>query len=372
MKNHEQAMSIRESTRLAELEKIIGGDQSATEVVGLALDSAGKGKAGGKITRLNLAMIVLDAGTQIRALLDDDTVAEYAAAMKEGAQFPPAMVFHDGSQYLLADGFHRVAAAVRNGFKDFAFEVRTGSKSETLKYALSANAQHGLKRTNADKRRSVELALMEWPHLADAELARICAVGNKFVGDIRREMEDNLVLNKVEVRIGHDGRERRLPPPPMVRRGTDATDATDATDGKNGSSDGTPEARLFPPPPAPIVDETGWPIPTHLIPLWQRGQEAQDLLTILSRVKGALRTAQENKDKLFAEVSFSFALAHLDQAWGVIKTAKPFAVCPTCQGQLPDNCTLCCGRGLISEHRWNACVTREDKEFRIRANAARN
>ena len=369
MKNHEQATSIRESTRLAELEKIIGGDQSVTEAVGWALESAVKGQAGGKITRLNLAMIVLDAGTQIRALLDDDTVAEYAAAMKEGAPFPPAIVFRDGSQYLLADGFHRVAAAVRNGFKDFAFEVRIGSKSETLKYALSANAQHGLKRTNADKRRSVELALMEWSHWADAELARICAVGNKFVGDMRREMEDNLVLNKVDVRIGHDGRERRLPPPPMVRRGTEATDAND---GKNGLSGGTPEARLSPPPPVPVVDATGWPIPTHLIPLWLRSGEVQEMLTTMSRVKGALRTAQENNDKLFAEVNFSSALSQLDQAWTDIKTAKAFAVCPTCQGQLPDKCTLCKGRGLISEHRWNTCVTREDKEFRIRANAARN
>lgn len=368
MKNHEP-VSIRESARLAELEKIIDGDQSPTAAVGLALASAGKGNAGGQITRLKLALIVLDAGTQIRAQLDDDTVEEYAAAMKAGAEFPPAIVFHDGSQYLLADGFHRVAAAVRNEFQDFAFEVRAGSKAETLKYALSANAQHGLKRTNADKRRSVELALSEWPHFADAELARICAVGNKFVGDMRREMEDNLVLNKVEVRIGHDGRERRLPPPPMVRRGPDAPEATD---GKNGSSGGTPEARLFPPPPAPMVDETGWPIPTHLIPLWLRRDEVQEMLTTLSRVKGALRTAQETKDKLFAEVLFSSALSQLDQAWTDVKTAKPFAVCPTCQGQLPDQCTLCRGRGLISEHRWKACVTREDKEFRIRANAARN
>ena len=80
-----------------------------------------------------------------------------------------------------------------------------------------------------------------------------------------------------------------------------------------------------------------------------------------------LRTAQENKDKLFAEVNFSSALSQLDQAWTDIKTAKPFAVCPTCQGQLPDKCTLCNGRGLISEHRWNTCVTREDKEFRVKA-----
>ena len=121
------------------------------------------------------------------------------------------------------------------------------------------------------------------------------------------------------------------------------------------------------PPPAAVVDATEWPVPTHLIPLWRRSNEVQEMLTELSRVKGALRTAQENKDKLFTEVNFSSALSHLDQAWNDVKTAKPFAVCPACQGQLPDQCTLCRGRGLISEHRWKACVTREDKEFRLRA-----
>jgi len=115
------------------------------------------------------------------------------------------------------------------------------------------------------------------------------------------------------------------------------------------------------------LDGTGHPIPTQLIPLWQRTGEVQEMLTVLSRVKGALRTAQENKDKLFNEVNFSSALSQLDQAWYDIKTAKPFAVCPVCQGQLPDKCTLCRGRGLISEHRWNTCVPREDKEFRFKA-----
>ena len=142
---------------------------------------------------------------------------------------------------------------------------------------------------------------------------------------------------------------RHLPPPPV--RAARATEAKPVP----------------PPPPSQIVDGTGWPIPTQLIPLWQRTDEVQEMLTTLSRVKGALRSAQENKDKLFAEVNYSSALSQLDQAWTDIKTAKPFAVCPTCQGQLPDKCTLCRGRGLISEHRWNTCVTREDKEFRARA-----
>jgi len=127
---------------------------------------------------------------------------------------------------------------------------------------------------------------------------------------------------------------------------------------------------ITPPPPSQVLDATGWPIPTQLIPLWKRTVEVQALLTILSRVKGALRSAQESKDLLFAEVSFSSALSQLDQAWYDIKTAKPFAVCPSCQGQVADKCLLCRGRGLISEHRWKTCVPREDKELRSKVRAA--
>jgi hypothetical protein len=130
---------------------------------------------------------------------------------------------------------------------------------------------------------------------------------------------------------------------------------------------GTASPTLPPPPPSQVLDGTDWPIPTQLIPLWHRADEVQEMLTTLSRVKGALRTAQETKDKLFTEVNFSSALSQLDQAWTDIKTAKPFAVCPTCQGQIPEKCALCKGRGLISEFKWNTCVTREDKEFRFRA-----
>jgi hypothetical protein len=125
--------------------------------------------------------------------------------------------------------------------------------------------------------------------------------------------------------------------------------------------------RRLPPPPGQVVDATGWPIPTQLIPLWQRAGQVQKLLTAISRVKGVLRTAQEDRDLLFAEVSFSSALSHLDQLRTDVKSAKPFAVCPGCQGQVPDKCTLCRGRGLISEFRWDTCVPREDKEFRERS-----
>ena len=187
-------------------------------------------------------------------------------------------------------------------------------------------------------RQAVELAKVEPEHRA---------------GVIQAVVDDGKALTANEIK-------RHLPPPPMVRRGTNGTSGTDGTPGKMPAT--TP-----PPPPSQVLDATGWPIPTQLIPLWQRAGEVQEMLTVLSRVKGTLRAAQENRDKLFAEVNFSSALSQLEQAWTDIKTARPFAVCPACQGQVPDHCTLCCGRGLISEFRWNTCVPREDKEFRAKA-----
>jgi hypothetical protein len=301
---------------------------------------------------------VTDAGTQVRAGLNEATVADYAEALADGANFPPVIVFHDGNRYIAADGFHRIHAAVRNGATQIECDVRKGSKSDALKFALGCNAHHGLRRTNADKRHAVELAVREFPAASLPVIAKMCLVSEELVKGVSKQLTENGGLKKPETVIGLDGRERKLPPPPMQRRVS-----TDA----NGSEPKPAVKPQLPPPPSQILDGTGWPIPTQLIPLWQRADEVQEMLTTLSRVKGALRTAQENNDKLFAEVNYSSALSQLDQAWTDIKTAKPFAVCPTCQGQLPDKCTLCRGRGLISEHRWNTCVTREDKEFRNRA-----
>src|SRR5574343_1170380 len=118
------------------------------------------------IINLKLISIVTDAGTQIRSCIDERTVAEYSEAFLDGAKFPPVVVFHDGSRYILADGFHRIMAAQRAELLDIAAEVRKGTKSDALRFGLAANAAHGLRRTNADKLRSVSLAVQEWPKLS--------------------------------------------------------------------------------------------------------------------------------------------------------------------------------------------------------------
>ncbi len=74
------------------------------------------------------------------------------------------------------------------GLAEVAADLREGSRKDALLYAASANASHGLRRTNADKRRAVLLVLGACSKWSDRRIAEVCGVGNKFVGDVRRQV----------------------------------------------------------------------------------------------------------------------------------------------------------------------------------------
>ena len=141
----------------------------------------------GTAANLPLAKIRTDGGTQARQGLDMATVGEYAVEMQNGAKFPALTIFYDGEAYWLADGFHRLAAAKIAGLAGIACDVRQGRQREAMLFACGANATHGLKRRDDDKRRAV-MALLndsEWRQWSDREIARRCAVSAPFVGSLR-------------------------------------------------------------------------------------------------------------------------------------------------------------------------------------------
>lgn len=144
-------------------------------------------------TLINLKKIRLDGGTQPRAELDIDLIREYAAAMLNGDEFPPVTVFYDGTDYWLADGFHRVNAAHLANMTAIKAEVRQGTQRDAVLYSVGVNAEHGKRRTNADKRRAVMtlLADAEWAAWSDNEIAAKCKVSQPFVSKIRRELSYN-------------------------------------------------------------------------------------------------------------------------------------------------------------------------------------
>lgn len=139
---------------------------------------------------LPIAALRLNGGTQPRALVDHHTALEYADALSNGAEFPPVTVFYDGAEYWLADGFHRVEAHKQMGRDEVMADVRQGTRRDAVLFSVGANAQHGLRRTNADKRRAVETLLRdsEWAKWSNVEVGRKTGTSDEFVRKLRAEI----------------------------------------------------------------------------------------------------------------------------------------------------------------------------------------
>jgi len=127
-------------------------------------------------------------GTQVRVSTNEATIAEYVESIESGAQFPPIIVYFDGENYWIADGWHRFFAHERSGCITILAEVRKGGEQDALQCGLGANSTHGLPRNNADKRNVVEIALAhpEWSKLSTREIADLCAVSHNLVAEVRR------------------------------------------------------------------------------------------------------------------------------------------------------------------------------------------
>lgn len=138
---------------------------------------------GPQVWGLDIAVIRTDGGTQPRAGIDQDVVREYAEDMARGAEFPPVQVVHDGRDYWLWDGFHRLHARQQAGQRTTPALVRQGTRREAVLLSVGANATHGFRRTADDKRRAVDTLLhdQEWSQWSDREIARRAAVDGKTV-----------------------------------------------------------------------------------------------------------------------------------------------------------------------------------------------
>lgn len=141
-----------------------------------------------KILSLSIIKIRTDGGTQPRERIDQGLVNDYADIL---GHLPPVIVFFDGSQYWLGDGFHRLRAHVQAGRKHIEAEVIQGDQREAILFSVGANARHGWRRSREDARRAVWtlLADPEWTRWSNMEIARTCAVSEYLVRVMRHEIE---------------------------------------------------------------------------------------------------------------------------------------------------------------------------------------
>lgn len=144
----------------------------------------------GPIEELRLCEIRLDK-TQSRDAINQDAVQDYADRLRDGGTMPAMIVYWDGEEYWLADGFHRHAAAGNLGLDTYPCEVRQGDWEDAATFSCGSNDEHGCRRTNADKRHSVELAISLPRHQdkTNVMIALICKVSDWLVSDVRRKLE---------------------------------------------------------------------------------------------------------------------------------------------------------------------------------------
>lgn len=159
-----------------------------------------------------LGTLILDREVQSRANgTVKATVERYAQAMKMGEEFPPIDVFEETQEgptatllHWVGDGFHRVEAARKAGKTEILAKIHKGGKREAILRSIGSNDKHGLRRTNADRRRAVEMLLRdpEWAQRSDNWIYKVTGSGHHLI----RQVRASLGLPRPEKVLGQHGR----------------------------------------------------------------------------------------------------------------------------------------------------------------------
>jgi len=330
-----------------------------------------------KIENLPISKIRTDGGTQSRKTVNEAAIRDYAEARKAGAAFPPPVVYFDGTDHWLSEGFHRVASAKLAGLKVLDCEVRRGGRFEALVNSLGSNTAHGVRRTNEDKRYAVEVCLRH-PELAkwsDRKIAETCAVSNRFVGSVREGLSVNgtqigasrlfersgkTYSMKVDKAVAKLGAEGESPP-------------ESAAAGAPEESESEPEEE-----PAPGRDALGIPLPDGMAAVFaarDKFREAVGLVRRLNELLDAISKAPGGEHLARFEMKYTetrkdgkerprYRNERLDALAFALKRQQPHAsVCPHCFGKhgrrrVDPDCGCCLGLGWVSLWAFDRCDDR--------------
>jgi site-specific DNA-methyltransferase (adenine-specific) len=159
-------------------------EQSETLVVFPFSDDTGERQV------LQLDEIILDESLWSRADgLRQDVIDEYREALQRGEKFPEITVFFDGKFHFLVDGWYRYFAYQLEQIQTVETLIYQGSLREALLFSATINQRHGVRRSQADKRRAVEILLKdeEWSQWSDRTIGRHCGVDHKTVAKYRQQ-----------------------------------------------------------------------------------------------------------------------------------------------------------------------------------------
>jgi len=89
--------------------------------------------------KIKLTDLIIDPTIQIRRSNHEATIRRYEEAFEN---LPPVVVYDTSEGRLLADGFHRAAAAERLGKREIEVELRKGTRDDAAEFAVIANTKN--------------------------------------------------------------------------------------------------------------------------------------------------------------------------------------------------------------------------------------
>ena len=162
--------------------------------------------------KIDIKAIRTDGGTQVRSSLIQTQVDEYASQMREGDEFPIIDVFHDGSDYWLADGFHRYFAQKANGALEVECNVHQGTVRDAIWFAIAANKNRGIDLTLQEKKANAEKLLRDeiWGKLSYSEIGKHVGLSKMTISRIARGLFGDKEQDEVKTVKRKDGTEYQL------------------------------------------------------------------------------------------------------------------------------------------------------------------
>lgn len=159
---------------------------------------------------VHISKITFDGSCQLREELDDDAVDDYAASYSRGEVLPPPRLFFDGTTYWPADGHHRIKAKEKAGSKMIECEVQDGTKDDAIIFAAASNKGHGVRRTAADKRKTIRALLKvgSWAEMSDRVIAQHVGCDPKTIAACREGSGEEIPHRRKTA----DGRTIEVPP----------------------------------------------------------------------------------------------------------------------------------------------------------------
>ena len=289
------------------------------------------------IKTIFLEDVDVDHSPMVRADLRPEVIEEYSAIYKKDKKKMPVIdLFMEAGnkKLLIGDGMHRLQAMRSLNFKACQANVHAGVYEDALKYALLANERHGIRRSQADKRRAVEEAIKQWPKVSNVQIATLASVDDHTVKAVRDWLEQQGKVAPEPIRTSKDGAERP------------------ASISKTSESRGSDTPRKL-----EAKCKTGAVLTVQALKYWNRSGEIKELLDELTAFERKLKRAQSMEDLMYGEINISAALADIDKIYTNLQTGLPYAVCTQCQGQPKTQpkgeCRLCKGRAVISKFRWD-------------------